>query len=297
VLINMGENCQLNCVFCRRKEFYNPSSRTGARSIFDQMSGTDDTTVRFSGGGEPTMSPRLAEYMAFARDLGKTVFLETNGLALYDEDYLQKLLESGMSGIALNVMSHDRDIYEKIAMTPGSFPYLVRALENLSEHPGLVKSVSIPLTTLNYTFEHFKEYVRFLDRYLSGYYHHVHCYRPNYTDELTNRFMPGYDELGEELADIIRFCNESGRRFVFATTRMPPCKLKGFEEYAVAVPAPEVYYDFRKFYTHPEGCAGCALKDSCIGVPENYLVLREFTPEPFKEDPLAGTGRRRARRT
>lgn len=287
MLINMGENCQLNCVFCRRREFYDPSERTSRQEILGKISETDDGLITFSGGGEPTMSPRLPRYMGFAKKLDKDIMLETNGLALYDPAYFDKLLENGLKHVILNVLSHDEEIYEEITQTPGSFPYLVKALENLSEHPGTVKLVSLPLTELNYTFDHFKGYFAFLNEYLSDYGLIFHCYRPNYTDGLTEKYLPDYDDLGNELARIHAFCEEQGVRVELASTRVPPCKLPGKEGYAMVFRDFETYYDFRKHLTYLPGCDGCAIKDKCLGVPKNYLKLREFTPEPFDKNPIS----------
>jgi MoaA/NifB/PqqE/SkfB family radical SAM enzyme len=282
MLINLQQSCQLDCVFCMRRSRF-PAEKTSPEEVRRLISETDDEKVVFSGGGEPTMEPLLPEYIRFASGRGKTPVVQTNGIALCDMKYLKDLVSCGLKGITLTVHSHVPEIYDEVTQTPGAFSKLEEALKNISEFPGLVGVVYVPSTSISMSFEHFRGLWEFLKDHGLEVPLCFTGFRPNDASETTDRYLPDYDELGKELARIFRFCQDNGRDYGITTaSAVPPCKLRGFETKVMNTEDFRTYYDYKRLFTHPEGCGGCRVKEFCIGVPKHYLRLRKFRPEPLK---------------
>jgi molybdenum cofactor biosynthesis enzyme MoaA len=281
VLVNLEQSCQIDCVFCRRKMFYNPEKRPRAREVLESIFQSSDESVTFSGGGEPTMEKFLPEYIRFAKRAGKKVMLETNGIALSEKKYAEELASAGLEEVCLTLPSHIPEIYDEIVQTPGAFKKIEEALKNLKSSGIKISHVNIPSTKLNMSLEHFKGLWNFLQEHGERPGIGFNGFRPNVCDETTDKYMPDYDLLGKELSKILSFCKENKIKFgISPTTPIPPCKVKGFEK-ELMNNGYTTYYDYKALFQHLPECEGCTAKPFCIGVPKNYLKMRSFSAEPI----------------
>lgn len=296
MIINFEETCNLDCVFCRRRSRYDPSKKPSKAEILSKIERSDSDSLVFTGGGEPTMDKNLEEFIAFAKAKGKKVTLETNGIFLANQQYLINLVDAGLTQIHLTIPSHITKIYEELTKTPDAFSYLLRALKNLKQYPGLVSLVNLPFTSLNMTYEHFLRFLDFLTENGLPKHFGFHSYRPIDTRIQSKKYVPDYDLLGRELKKIFKYCIEHQLPFsVSKTTALPACKIKGFEDCILSskMDPSDCYYDYASLFTHVKNCEKCALKNRCLGISKHYLFLMGFNPEPFSDVPPSLTEKER----
>ncbi len=282
LLVNLEEDCQLNCVFCQRNKHYNAGDKPTFRQIVSEIIFSDCETINFSGGGEPTRDKNLRKYIQIAKKNGFNVLLETNGIALSDLKYFSDLVSCGLDKINLNVPSHCPKIYEKIVQTPGSFEKLNQALNHTFRFPGIIHAFTIPLTNINMSFKHFRGLFNFLSKFDSHASLLLSPFRPNDDSDLVKKYLPDYEELGKNIVKILEFCKIKHRNISISNSiPFPLCKLKKFEKFARIDMEYKTYYDFASLYTKFPECQKCSLRKFCIGIPKEYLKMKKFVPEPF----------------
>jgi pyruvate-formate lyase-activating enzyme len=128
VLIELTNNCNLRCAKC-------PNMRTSrARGFIDDelvekvlddiASAGVPIEIALSGAGEPTLHPRLLEYVKAARRIPNigVIGFATNGVAL-NPDLSEKLLDAGLTRLKVSLDTNDaaaylrlngRDTYEQV---------------------------------------------------------------------------------------------------------------------------------------------------------------------------------------
>jgi MoaA/NifB/PqqE/SkfB family radical SAM enzyme len=109
--------CNLKCVMCPWREIAKKAENRGimAPAIWDAIRPFLDRvqSVDFTGGGEPLLQPKLAEWIADATTAGcKTGFL-SNGLPL-TESKLKTILEAGVNWICISMDGATAEMYNKI---------------------------------------------------------------------------------------------------------------------------------------------------------------------------------------
>jgi len=116
LLIELTNNCNLRCAKC-------PNIRTSrARGFIDDAlvekvlsdieSAGISTEIAFSGSGEPTLHPRLVEYVKAARSIPNVgvIGFATNGVAL-NQDLSEKLLDAGLTRLKASLDTDDAAAY------------------------------------------------------------------------------------------------------------------------------------------------------------------------------------------
>jgi len=81
-------------------------------------------------GGEPTCRDDLFELIDIGHSCGLTLFINTNGLKLADEDYCRRLCDKGVS-ILLGFDGRHPEIHEKMRKNPNACEKKVQALDNI----------------------------------------------------------------------------------------------------------------------------------------------------------------------
>jgi radical SAM protein with 4Fe4S-binding SPASM domain len=80
--------------------------------------------------GEPFMHPRLPEMIRYAADRGIQTITSTNAHFLHDEDYLRRVLASGLATLIVAIDSLEQERYE-VYRQNGSLSKAVQGLETL----------------------------------------------------------------------------------------------------------------------------------------------------------------------
>lgn len=159
VEINVGKACNNKCVFCLDGM---PSKEDQSFMAFDEMKAELErfralghASVGFLGG-EPTMYPRIAESIAYARELGYSrIALATNAMMFRREVFVDKLLDAGLTRVTISMHGHTAALEDRLTEVPGAFHKKCEAIANLKarQSEGALEdglSVNIVLNGWNY---------------------------------------------------------------------------------------------------------------------------------------------------
>lgn len=120
VLLNITDNCNLNCEFCladQHNDKNDPTFDEVCESLHDLID-KGKTLVQLSGG-EPTTRDDLPEIVRAAKQAGaRYVQLNSNGVRLaHDEAYVKKLADAGLSFVFMQFDGTEDSINERLRNT------------------------------------------------------------------------------------------------------------------------------------------------------------------------------------
>ena len=140
--------CNLKCIMCPWREIaknvenrgiMTPEVWQAIRPYLDRVQSVD-----FTGGGEPLLQPKLAEWIADATKAGCETGFLSNGLLLTEEK-LKKILAAGINWICISMDGATAEIYNKIRVGSN----FNRVCENLANIARL-RTGNIPKTMINF---------------------------------------------------------------------------------------------------------------------------------------------------
>lgn len=136
--------CNLNCVMCPQaidrqqdesKLFHNVSSREELtikeiQTVLEQAAalGVEQFAIT---GGEPLIRPDAIDMLRFAKSLGLTTLLLTNG-TLIKEQTVEKIMEADIGSISFS-LDGPKETHEAIRKIKGSFDKLMQAIHLIQE--------------------------------------------------------------------------------------------------------------------------------------------------------------------
>lgn len=134
--LNLGKVCNNRCVFCatgersRGDRGFMAAEEVRQALRWGRREGAE--SVGFLGG-EPTLHRELPALVAAARELGYgRVSLCTNGRRLARPPLLERLLQAGLTRVALSIHSHRADLEDRLTGRPGAFDEKLAALALLT---------------------------------------------------------------------------------------------------------------------------------------------------------------------
>ena len=156
--IGVGYSCNNNCLFCMEEDREARYQRLIDQTDDDvrrMMTADPDAREVMFTSGEPTLHPRLPEFIAMARDLGfPIVGMITNGRRLAHRAYTRKLLESGLNHILVSIHGPDARVHDGLTRAKGSFEQALKGMANLlllkREFPALKVHTSYVINKRNY---------------------------------------------------------------------------------------------------------------------------------------------------
>jgi MoaA/NifB/PqqE/SkfB family radical SAM enzyme len=153
VELTMHFKCNLKCQHCMIEgtmDWLQPESM----SSFQEVLAANREQQLWRGiiftGSEVTLRGDLTELARMARDHGFShVRIQTHGMKLANETYLQKLVDAGVDEYFVSITAADAATHDAITQVPGSFDRTMRGLENL-EHHDVATMTNTVITRLSY---------------------------------------------------------------------------------------------------------------------------------------------------
>lgn len=145
--ITLNRACNLDCEWCYAKNAkIDEMNISDAIEILHFLKTINVSNVTLIGG-EPTIYKDLIPLLNMARDNNIHAGIVTNGIALKNKEYLERLIDAGLNGIGLSCKGYNRDSF---IQTTGKDMYfdVLKAISNLSE-TGVPFSVAFVLTKDN----------------------------------------------------------------------------------------------------------------------------------------------------
>jgi MoaA/NifB/PqqE/SkfB family radical SAM enzyme len=224
-------------------------------------------------GGEPTLNPHLAEYVALAKAHSeRRVQLQTNAVRLDDASLVRTLVDAGLNHAFVSLHGSTADISDRVTGAPGTFDRTVVGIDNLvaasvatvlnfvlcqtnyRDFPGFVRLATTrwPAARLNVSFVAPSADVVARD----------HALVPRYSDVLP--FVATGVELAlEARVQVLGFESMCGLPLCL----VPPSVLERID-------APEIPAGFdRGEFVKANACRSCRLGGRCHGVRRGYADL------------------------
>ena len=130
VVWEMTSRCNLKCVHCHAFGGDTSSdelSKEEAIALIDQIASLDIRSLVFTGG-EPLLREDLFDLIAYAKSIGFTVFIATNGTLITKE--VAKLLREFDVGVVIGVDAMNPEIHDCIRGVEGAYDAVMQGIEN-----------------------------------------------------------------------------------------------------------------------------------------------------------------------
>jgi len=308
--IKLGYSCNNNCIHCVISDFRDTVLREGKpedipeeeyrKELLDSRKRADRITFT---GGEPTVRKELFDLVAFARDIGFSITMQTNGRRLSDPNYTAALCSIAPINFCIALHGPNAEIHDAITQMKGSFYETVQGIRNIIENRNSSKDLSGKLVISKVNAPHMVETVKFI---ISLGFSRVNLTFPHACGNARKFFfdvVPRYSDIKLQVLNAIETCRLNS--ISVDTETIPYCFLPDVEQVAVELHmADEQDYAELKQYGSDEKiidwnktrivikskfpqCKKCRFDRVCEGpwleYPENY-GSDEFIP--VKGDPV-----------
>jgi molybdenum cofactor biosynthesis enzyme MoaA len=136
--LRVNFHCNQACEFCFVSTHLPPPQDAAVRRVIETAA--REQAVLVLSGGEPTLNPRLPEYVRLAKTQGvRTVELQTNGTRLGDARLTQTLVEAGIDQAMVSLHGVTAEVSDAVTGAPGTFAATLRGIDELSRTPVRVR--------------------------------------------------------------------------------------------------------------------------------------------------------------
>jgi organic radical activating enzyme len=281
--ISIGNICNQRCIYCdthRDPLLY--LTAADARERVDRIVGLGLKKLMFVGG-EPTIWRELPSLVAYARGAGlREVVVTTNGLMLAYREYLQRLLDAGMTDMQLSCDSFAPETMRSLSSNDRADELLTRAIDHLVETSGarffLNAVVSRP------TRPQLLDYVRRVaelsarcGRPIAAVFSHL---KPiTYAHDNREVLAEPLSVAAPAILEALQHAWSLGQHVVLKG--LQPCQIRGFEATSWEANIIEYRIDLETgaelppiqspWMTKGARCAECHWEPHCSGVYKNYV--------------------------
>ena len=233
-------------------------------------------------GGEPTLQPRLPEWLRQARAAGVPVSLETNAIRFTEPGVLNELLAAGIDSIVVSLHAADASVSDTLTQTPGSF---ARTLAGARAALAAGARVGVHCVVERGNVDGLEAHARFVAALREGDRRITHV---SYSFPIGYHRRAAYadaivplDVLRPRLSAAMRILEAAGIEVrVLGTSGFTPCALES--PAALVQQLPELGSEqLSADRTFVEVCAGCAARSRCLGLHVTYVAAhgsRGVTP-------------------
>lgn len=207
--------CQNRCIHCYAGGPHEtPELNTEQwKKVIDRLHEIGVFILTFTGG-EPTLREDLPVLLDYAQQKGMVTGLITNGRKLKSEEYVKKLVETGLDFVQITIESHDSKIHDFITSSEGSWQETVEAIKNVVPTPIYITTN----TTLNkYNAESFLETIGFLHGLGVEVFGCNSLIYSGKAPAIANEFALTFNELNDLLPKIKDKARELGMKFTWYT--------------------------------------------------------------------------------
>lgn len=268
--LRVNFHCNQACEFCFVSTHLPPAGDAAVRAAIAQAG--REAAVLVLSGGEPTLNPRLVEYVALAKQSGvRAVELQSNAVRLADAGLAHALAAAGVDRAMISLHGTTAEVSDAITGAPGTFAQTVRGIDHLI-------AAGVPVR-LNFVFcqlnrHQFPQYVEMVAaRWPQASI--VFSFVGSHTDVVprTTALIPRFaDVLPALLAGLARAADTGVRVVGFdSMCGLPLCLVPEAERGQFSSLA--VADDGGGEFVKGEACATCSEGYRCYGVRRGYAEL------------------------
>lgn len=271
-IIRVNFHCNQACRFCFVSTHLPGAGDDAVRAA---IIGAAERGVKITlSGGEPTLNPRLVEYVALARERGgKPVQLQTNAIRLDDAALARALHQAGVGEVFVSLHGSTADVSDAVTSAPGTFARTVVGLDNLHALPDLSLILNFVICETN--MHDLPGFVRLVGARWPRAFVNVSFVAPS-TDVVPRdrELVPRYSDALPFVADALREAERLGLSIggFESMCGIPLCLVPaGLERYFQTDELP-AGFDKGEFLK-ARACEACGLARRCYGVRRGYAEL------------------------
>ncbi len=282
--VRVNFRCNQSCHFCFVSTHLPSAAEARIRASIVEA-GRRGMDIALSGG-EPTLNPRLADYVELARRSGVgSIELQTNGTLLGETQSVEVLQQAGLDTAFVSLHGARAETGDAVTAAPGTWVKTVRGLDQLHRR-GVATRISFVLCTRNAA--DFPDVVRLVATRWPGFGLTLSLVAPS-TDLVprTPDLIPRYSDVAPWIAEGLAAAAQVGLVVggFESMCGMPLClwpgdpgDLAGLAELAEGSDRGEM--------TKPPPCRRCRLESRCFGVRRGYVELYGYDElRPVSADP------------
>jgi len=277
--VRVNFHCNQACEFCFVSTHLPPPAEAAVRAAIERA-GAEGAALVLSGG-EPTLNPRLVEYVRLAKRVGvSAVELQTNATRLAERGLARALADAGLDRAMVSLHGSTAELSDAITGAPGTFASTVRGIDELVQTPVSLR--------LNFVFcranrDDFSAFVDFVaGRWRSGGAASsmdtgiVFSFVGSHTDVVprSRALIPSFTEIMPSLLTGLARARALGLRVggFDSMCGLPLCLVPAEErsQFSTAELAPGAG---EGEFVKAESCARCAEGQRCFGVRRGYAEL------------------------
>jgi MoaA/NifB/PqqE/SkfB family radical SAM enzyme len=270
-IVRINFQCNQACRFCFVSTHLPKADDAAIERAIVEIA--EQRGVLVLSGGEPTLNPRLVDWVRLGRARGAVgVDLQTNAMRLGDDGLAERLRDAGVDQVFISLHGSRAEISDAVTEAPGTFDKTVRGID-AALRAGL-------RTRLNFVFcqtnlADFPDYVSFVHARWPGATVVV-SFVAGSTDVVprTKDLIPRYADVLPPLSEGLRRARELGvpidgfESMCGIPLCLVPSDLTSFFELAEVAPG----FD-RGEFVYVDACTDCRLRGKCYGLRRGYDEL------------------------
>lgn len=268
-LVRVNFHCNQSCAFCFVSTHLPPASDEAVREAIESAARAG-RRVSLTGG-EPTLNPRLLEYVALARAHGPhPVALQTNAVRLADAALTDALVAAGVGWVMVSLHAADAALSDALTEAPGTFDKTLLGLDQLHRHEGVTLVINLVLMARNR--DALLPLVRLsASRWPRAILNVSFVFASS--DVVPTALVPRYGDVLPQLFEALAEARRLGVdvRGFDSMCGVPLCLVPAEARPALLAEIPDGYD--RGEFVHPPACEGCSLRTRCYGLRRSYRDL------------------------
>ena len=273
--VRVNFHCNQACDFCFVSTHLPPASDAAVRASIERA-GSEQAVLVLSGG-EPTLNPRLIDYVRLAKNAGvRAIELQTNATRLADEQLTNSLIEAGVEQAMVSLHGSTAEISDLITGAPGTFEQTILGIDALSRTEVRLR--------LNFVFcqSNYTDFPQMVDMVAERWptADIVFSFVGSHTDVVprTDKLIPRFSDIMPYLLTGLERADAAGIEVCGFDSMcgLPLCLVpedQRAEFTDVAVDADGGGGEFTK----GEVCASCSARHRCYGIRRGYAELYGFS--------------------
>ncbi len=269
--VRVNFHCNQACHFCFVSTHLPPPDDADVREAITAIARRGG--VLALSGGEPTLNPRLAEYVRLGKREGaRSIELQTNAIRLADAALAREVAEAGVSDALVSLHGSTAAISDSVTAAPGTFDKTVRGVDALVASGVRVR--------LNFVFcaanrDDFPDFVALVARRWPAAAI-TFSFVGSHTDVVprTAALIPRYADIVPALVAGLDAGRDAGLTITGFESMcgLPLCLVPDGARAYFDLPEIAAGADGGEFLK-TEACAGCALTSRCWGLRRGYAEL------------------------
>jgi MoaA/NifB/PqqE/SkfB family radical SAM enzyme len=224
--IQVNRHCNNACHFCSNPSNGNNITYERGIELLDDFVKKEYQWVIFTWG-EPTLSPDLAKWISYSREIGLWNRMISNGMMCSSPWFVKKLADSWLELVHFSVYSCHAKVHDFLTDTPWSWVKLMKSITN-----ALNSWIRVQINTVinHYNEKHLDKTVKFLTKHFPQIQHFVwnnldpEMMRKTDTARST---LPNFDNFSPSLRAAMEHLTQTWR--TFRAEKMPLCYIRWYE--------------------------------------------------------------------